>query len=177
MAEHEAEQAMLMLQHEGGGGRWEVRRTHEAHRPAKTVKVCEDNRVVDGGWQRRNRDEPRVATSSKTSKSDFEVYLSAVLRERHSDKQTSTSPNNKAIMAAETSFQFQCPSCSAVLQATLQKELTSVQCGECYDVFDVQHPGRCAPPLRSRSPDVLCTNPRPPTPLPISARIPPPSER
>ena len=42
----------------------------------------------------------------------------------------------------ETSFQFQCPSCSAVLQATLQKELTSVQCGECYDVFDVQHPGR-----------------------------------
>ena len=48
-------------------------------------------------------------------------------------------------MAAETSFQFQCPSCSAVLQATLQKELTSVQCGECYDVFDVQHPGRCAP--------------------------------
>ena len=45
----------------------------------------------------------------------------------------------------ETSFQFQCPSCSAVLQATLTKELTSVQCGECYDVFDVQHPGRCAP--------------------------------
>ena len=45
----------------------------------------------------------------------------------------------------ETSFQFQCPSCSAVLQATLQKELTSVQCGECYDVFDVQHPGTCAP--------------------------------
>jgi len=44
----------------------------------------------------------------------------------------------------ETSFQFQCPSCSAVLQATLQKELTSVQCGECYDVFDVQHPGSVA---------------------------------
>mmetsp|Transcript_5116 Transcript_5116/g.10004 ORF Transcript_5116/g.10004 Transcript_5116/m.10004 type:complete len:312 (-) Transcript_5116:216-1151(-) len=44
----------------------------------------------------------------------------------------------------ETSFQFQCPSCSAVLQATLTKELTSVQCGECYDVFDVQHPGSVA---------------------------------
>lgn len=42
---------------------------------------------------------------------------------------------------AETSFQFQCPSCNAVLQASLQRELTSVQCGECYDVFDVQHPG------------------------------------
>jgi len=52
-----------------------------------------------------------------------------------------------AAPASETSFQFQCPSCSAVLQATLTKELTSVQCGECYDVFDVQHPGmRCAPP-------------------------------
>ena len=117
-----------------------------------------------------------MATSSKTSKSDFEVYLSS--SETSIDaQQTFHSSNNKGIMAAETSFQFQCPSCSAVLQATLQKELTSVQCGECYDVFDVQHPGRCAPPLRSRSPDVLCTNPRPPTPLPIAARSPPPSER
>ena len=51
MAEHEAEQAMLMLQHEGGGGRWEVRRTHEAHRAAaRTVKVCEDCLVVEWGW-------------------------------------------------------------------------------------------------------------------------------
>ena len=49
-----------------------------------------------------------------------------------------------AAPASETSFQFQCPSCSAVLQATLTKELTSVQCGECYDVFDVQHPGMSA---------------------------------
>ena len=39
---------------------------------------------------------------------------------------------------AETSFQFQCPSCNAVLQASLQRELTSVQCGECYDVFERQ---------------------------------------
>lgn len=81
-----------------------------------------------------------MATSSKTSKSDFEVYLSS--SETSIDaQQTFHSSNNKGIMAAETSFQFQCPSCSAVLQATLQKELTSVQCGECYDVFDVQHPG------------------------------------
>ena len=57
----------------------------------------------------------------------------------------------ESAMAAETSFQFQCPSCSAVLQATLQKELTSVQCGECYDVFDVQPPGTCAPPPRARA--------------------------
>ena len=42
-----------------------------------------------------------------------------------------------AAPASETSFQFQCPSCNAVLQASLQRELTSVQCGECYDVFDV----------------------------------------
>ncbi len=46
-------------------------------------------------------------------------------------------------MADQTSFQFQCPSCGAVLQAGLRTSLTSVQCGECYDVFDVQLPGRC----------------------------------
>ena len=45
-------------------------------------------------------------------------------------------------MADQTSFQFQCPSCGAVLQADLRTSLTSVQCGECYDVFDVQLPGR-----------------------------------
>ncbi len=37
-------------------------------------------------------------------------------------------------------YQFSCPSCSAVLQAVLKQALTSVQCGECYDVFDVQMP-------------------------------------
>ena len=126
--------------------------------------------------------EPERTTSGDEFE-DFEVRLrslsfAAVLNSEASAVPfNATSSNNKAIMAAETSFQFQCPSCSAVLQATLQKELTSVQCGECYDVFDVQHPGRCAPPLRSRSPDVLCTNPRPPTPLPIATRSPPPSKR
>ena len=47
------------------------------------------------------------------------------------------------------SFQFGCPSCGAVLQAGLRQVLTSVQCGECYDVFDVQLPGRRA---RARAP-------------------------
>ena len=41
---------------------------------------------------------------------------------------------------SESTFQFSCPSCSALLQARLQSALTSVQCGECYDVFDVQMP-------------------------------------
>ena len=47
-------------------------------------------------------------------------------------------------MTDQTSFQFQCPSCGAVLQAALGNTLTSVQCGECNDVFDVQLPGRHA---------------------------------
>jgi len=37
-------------------------------------------------------------------------------------------------------FQFGCPNCGATLQAQLKTELTSVQCGECRDVFDVQMP-------------------------------------
>ena len=46
-------------------------------------------------------------------------------------------------------FQFSCPSCGALLQAVLKDNLTSVQCGECLDVFDVQKPSMCAksPPL------------------------------
>jgi hypothetical protein len=52
-------------------------------------------------------------------------------------------------MSDQTSFQFQCPSCGAVLQAALGSTLTSVQCGECNDVFDVQLPGRHARAPRS----------------------------
>ena len=44
---------------------------------------------------------------------------------------------------ATSNFQFQCPTCGALLQALLRQELTSVQCGECFDVFDVQMPARC----------------------------------
>jgi len=40
----------------------------------------------------------------------------------------------------EHAFQFSCPSCGALLQAVLKDNLTSVQCGECLDVFDVQKP-------------------------------------
>lgn len=40
----------------------------------------------------------------------------------------------------ESTYQFSCPSCSALLQAVLKQTLTSVQCGECFDVFDVQMP-------------------------------------
>ena len=52
-------------------------------------------------------------------------------------------------MTDQVSFQFQCPSCGAVLQAALGNTLTSVQCGECSEVFDVQLPGRHAPTERS----------------------------
>lgn len=45
-----------------------------------------------------------------------------------------------AAMATECTYQFSCPSCSALLQAVLKQALTSVQCGECFDVFDVQMP-------------------------------------
>lgn len=48
-----------------------------------------------------------------------------------------------AIMA-ESTYQFSCPSCSALLQAVLKQALTSVQCGECFDVFDVQMPSQYA---------------------------------
>ena len=41
---------------------------------------------------------------------------------------------------AESTYQFSCPSCGALLQAVLKQALTSVQCGECFDVFDVQMP-------------------------------------
>ena len=41
-------------------------------------------------------------------------------------------------------FQFSCPSCGALLQALLNENLTSVQCGECLDVFEVQMPNLCA---------------------------------
>ena len=72
MAEHEAEQAMLMLQHEGGGGRWEVRRTHEAHRAAaRTVKVCEDCLGRGMGVVKK---EPERTTSGDEFE-DFEVRL------------------------------------------------------------------------------------------------------
>lgn len=40
-----------------------------------------------------------------------------------------------------STHQFSCPSCRALLQAVLKQALTSVQCGECFDVFDVQMPG------------------------------------
>jgi len=39
-----------------------------------------------------------------------------------------------------STYQFSCPQCSSLLQAMLKQELTSVQCGECLDVFDVQMP-------------------------------------
>ena len=45
---------------------------------------------------------------------------------------------------AESTYQFSCPSCGALLQAVLKQALTSVQCGECFDVFDVQMPNLCA---------------------------------
>ena len=45
----------------------------------------------------------------------------------------------------DSTFQFSCPSCGALLQALLKENLTSVQCGECLDVFDVQMPNLCAP--------------------------------
>mmetsp|Transcript_30869 Transcript_30869/g.51079 ORF Transcript_30869/g.51079 Transcript_30869/m.51079 type:complete len:442 (-) Transcript_30869:285-1610(-) len=40
----------------------------------------------------------------------------------------------------QCTYQFSCPSCGSLLQAMLKQELTSVQCGECLDVFDVQLP-------------------------------------
>ena len=43
----------------------------------------------------------------------------------------------------DATFQFSCPSCGALLQAVLKDSLTSVQCGECLDVFDVQKPSMC----------------------------------
>jgi len=45
-------------------------------------------------------------------------------------------------MADSSTYQFSCPSCSALLQAVLKQALTSVQCGECFDVFDVQMPAQ-----------------------------------
>ena len=48
-------------------------------------------------------------------------------------------------MTDQSTFQFSCPNCSALLQAVLKQALTSVQCGECLDVFDVQMPA--APPV------------------------------
>ena len=39
-----------------------------------------------------------------------------------------------------STYQFGCPSCGSLLQAQLKQELTSVQCGECLDIFDVQLP-------------------------------------
>ena len=42
-----------------------------------------------------------------------------------------------------STYQFSCPSCGALLQAVLKTSLTSVQCGECFDVFDVQMPSLC----------------------------------
>lgn len=47
-------------------------------------------------------------------------------------------------MADQCTYQFSCPSCNALLQASLKQALTSVQCGECFDVFDVQLP-TCVP--------------------------------
>ena len=54
-------------------------------------------------------------------------------------------------MADQCTYQFSCPSCNALLQAVLKQALTSVQCGECFDVFDVQLP-TYAPPAASRPP-------------------------
>ena len=48
-------------------------------------------------------------------------------------------------MGDTSTYQFSCPSCSALLQAVLKQALTSVQCGECFDVFDVQMPAQCVP--------------------------------
>ena len=70
MAEQGGAQAMLMLQHEGGGERWEVHSKHEAHRPAMTVKVCEDFLVVDGGGK-----EGTGTNQSGDEFEDFEVRL------------------------------------------------------------------------------------------------------
>ena len=76
-----------------------------------------------------------------------------------------------------SNFQFQCPTCGALLQALLRQELTSVQCGECFDVFDVQMPARCNLQFsRARireisTPHAPCPEPRPfPAPR---ARAPP----
>jgi len=44
----------------------------------------------------------------------------------------------------DDAYQFGCPTCGALLQAELKTELTSVQCGECHEVFDVQMPDGCA---------------------------------
>ena len=48
-------------------------------------------------------------------------------------------------MGDTSTYQFSCPSCSARLQAVLKQAMTSVQCGECFDVFDVQMPAQCVP--------------------------------
>ena len=50
----------------------------------------------------------------------------------------------------ESTYQFSCPSCSALLQAVLKQALTSVQCGECFDVFDVQMPAAYVSPTCAR---------------------------
>ena len=57
---------------------------------------------------------------------------------------SAASRSESLAMTDQVSFQFQCPSCGAVLQAALGNTLTSVQCGECSEVFDVQLPGRHA---------------------------------
>eukprot|EP00965_Chrysotila_dentata_P000950 30464-Pleurochrysis_carterae.AAC.1 len=46
----------------------------------------------------------------------------------------------EAPLMENSTYQFACPQCGLVLQALLKTELTSVQCGECMDVFDVQMP-------------------------------------
>jgi hypothetical protein len=70
---------------------------------------------------------------------------------------------------AECTYQFSCPSCSALLQAVLKQALTSVQCGECFDVFDVQMPSAYAAAL-ARASTPRSARPRDPPP----GRAPPP---
>jgi len=56
-------------------------------------------------------------------------------------------------------FQFSCPSCGALLQAVLKDNLTSVQCGECLDVFDVQKPSIAPGAGGISQPICTCANP------------------
>lgn len=54
------------------------------------------------------------------------------------------SPPPAMLPGTDSTYQFACPSCEAVLQAELASKITSVQCGECADVFEVQMPEQCA---------------------------------
>ena len=69
----------------------------------------------------------------------WRVSASLILSRDPPPDRWSAATNSRARMEQST-FQFSCPSCNSLLQALLRQDLTSVQCGECFDIFDVQMP-------------------------------------